>query len=142
LIIVTRTLSHILTIAALLTPLVVSPSPSLAAAQSDSHAVGVWLDETEPVQRAFDLLLDRYVQPLSPTRLLRAAWQEITDEPDAHALVPPGPLHLASTDRGASLRMRLQLGAYAGGAAPWPDGFNPMQAAIRGMAGSVQEGHT
>lgn len=139
---VSRTFSHILTLAALLAPLVLSPSPFPFPAQSDSRAVDVWFDETEPVQRAFDLLLDRYVQPLSPTHLLRAAWREIADEADAQGVLPPDPLHLASVDRDSSLQMRLQLSAYARGAAPWPDGCNPMRAAIRGMASSVQESHT
>ena len=107
----TRTLVHMLTLVALLAPLVLSPSRTTAPAQPESRVEDPWLDETEPVQRAFDLLLDRYLHPLSPAYLLRAAWQEIVDEADAHAVAPPAPLRLASADRGASLQMRVQLSA-------------------------------
>ena len=99
--------------------------------------------QLDTVQRAFDLLEDRFVHPLGPASLLRAAWEQVAEEATEQQAPPPGPAPAFDDDRAAAFAtFRAALLTYLGGAASWPDGFVPAYAAVHGMVRAVDEQHT
>jgi carboxyl-terminal processing protease len=100
--------------------------------------------QLQAVQQAFELLLDRFVQPLSPPVLLDAAWDELTREAAEHQAPDPGPAPgFADDPDTASATFRSALRDYlAGSSTRAGEEFVPAHAAIRGMAAAVHEGHT
>jgi hypothetical protein len=55
--------------------------------------------QLDVAQQAFDLLLDRFVEPLSPPILLEGAWHELTREAADHHAPDPGPAPEFALDR-------------------------------------------
>lgn len=99
--------------------------------------------QLQAVQQSFDLLMDRFVQPLTSADLLQAAWDAVAVEADRQGARPPGPAPHFSRSRAADLAaFQAALQQYLVAAPSLPRGFVPSQAATRGMATSVQEGHT
>ena len=101
---------------------------------------------TEPhsiaVQRAFDLLMDRFVEPLDGPAVLLAGWQSLADEATAQNAAPPGPPPTFGSERsGDSAALRESLADYERRVPATPD-FVPAYAVIRGMARFAHERHT
>src|SRR5256885_394929 len=58
--------------------------------------------QVQAVEGAYNLLMDRFVHPLSSAEMSRAAWDQLSK--DAAVKAPdPGPAHDFSGDRGADL---------------------------------------
>jgi carboxyl-terminal processing protease len=116
---------------------VAAAAPAVAvAAAADSAA------QIEVVEAAYNLLLDRFVHPLSTAELLAAGWQQLEKDAAGKAAAP-GPVPAFSGDRAADLdKLRTSLTAYVNGPNGNPDGFTAAHSIVRGMVRFVDEGHT
>ena len=110
-------------------------APAIAPAEDASAQV-------QTVESAYNLLMDRFVHPLSSSELLRAAWDQLAK--DAAGKAPdPGPAPQFSGDRGADLdTLRAALSSYLAQPKANIDGFVAGHALVRGMVKFVDEGHT
>ncbi len=112
-------------------------APALAQEKVDRQR------QATSVQRAFDLLMDRFVRPLDSAALLNAAWEQVAQDALEQAAPPPGPAPALTGDRARDIAaFRAALAAYQGTQPTWPAGFVPAYSAIRGMVGFANEGHT
>jgi len=134
---------HVAAALALLASIGLSPAAAVSA-QAEGRAPAESPDQqVEAVRTAFDLLLDRFVQPLSPATLLDSAWAELAVEADAHHALPPGPAPAFSEDRAADSEIfQSAFLDYVNRLSDVADDFVPAHAAVRGMAGVAQDGHT
>ena len=117
------------------------PGPAAAAGvtPTDSEAIA----QADTVERAFDLLLDRYVHPLSSAALLDAAWSGVQRAAADHHAPPPGPAPALADDREPDfVAFRASLLAYLESGLAFPEDFVPAHAAITGMTRWVDEPHT
>jgi carboxyl-terminal processing protease len=118
--------------------------PALAAATSVSlHAQATEESSTQvrTVETAFNLLMDRYVQPLDSSAMLRAAWAELDKDATGKAAAP-GPAPMFTGDRTADFEiLRQALESYIERQNA-QDGFVASHAVVRGMVRFVNEGHT
>jgi len=98
--------------------------------------------QVQTVDSAYNLLMDRFVHPLSSADLLNAAWGQLAK--DAAGKAPdPGPAPAFSGDRGADLdTLKGALASYLGQPNANVDGFVAGHALVRGMVKFVDEGHT
>jgi carboxyl-terminal processing protease len=98
--------------------------------------------QVQVLETAFNLLMDRFVHPLSSAELLRAGWEQLDKEASA-AGISPGPAPAFGGDRGADLAtVRDALSAYVAQPRANADGFVAVHAFVRGMVRFVDEGHT
>lgn len=137
-----RLLASLLWLLVLATPRPATAAPfTLTAAEASVQPDAV--AQTDTVARAFDLLVDRYVHPLSTAALLEAAWTAVEHAAAEHHALAPGPAPVLVDDRAADLAaFRTSLLSYLVAGAPFPDDFVPAHAAVRGMAQFVDEPHT
>ncbi|HZQ35677.1 MAG TPA: S41 family peptidase [Dehalococcoidia bacterium] len=91
----------------------------------------------ETVHRAYDVLLDDYVQPLKPADLLNAAWSGVADEAKAEGrMLPPAPRLSAARNADWDAFARAFATATRGvDAAPFA------YAAVGAMARSLHDDH-
>ena len=116
---------------------------NLRAAAQDSAVCPEPETQAAVVQRAFDLLMDRFETALNSADLLQAGWQELATEAEAAAAPAPGTLLLAD-DRDADIATVHDAFVDYASALPCDatGTWNPAYALVRGMAGSVHERHT
>jgi carboxyl-terminal processing protease len=108
-----------------------TPTPDLAVLLQDG---GVSI-----VQAAYDRLLDEYIDPVEPSRLLDGAWTSMVQQAGTESLeVPLKPTF--SDDRASDFE--LFRGAYVKLASGSADPTTLRHAAIRGMAATLQDCHT
>jgi carboxyl-terminal processing protease len=116
---------------------VVVAAPAVVAAAAEDNSVQV-----ETVASAFNLLMDRFVKPLSSAELLRAGWAQLEKDAAGKAL-NPGPAPDFTGDRGTDLdKVRAALSDYLALTEASVDGFVPAHAVVRGMVRFADEGHT
>jgi carboxyl-terminal processing protease len=108
-------------------------SPTLAQAQVN----------VDIVRQGYDLLLDRYVQPLGPADLLVAAYDGLVKglAEAGVAIKRPGAPALPSDREAAWTAFREAVSDLLQESPP-PAGFNPNAVMVAAMARSVNEGHT
>lgn len=98
--------------------------------------------QSQVVETAFNLLMDRYVRPMSSAELLSAGWEQLARDASGKA-ANPGPVPAFTGDRAADLdRARNALTEYVARPDGNPDGFIAAHAVVRGMVRFVNEGHT
>jgi C-terminal peptidase prc len=98
--------------------------------------------QEQVVESAYNLLLDRFVHPLSSAELARAGWDELTREVDGK-MASPGAAPAFDGDRNADLdKLKAALVAYLSHVGSASDGFVAAHAVVRGMVHLVDEGHT
>jgi carboxyl-terminal processing protease len=117
------------------------PSPTAAASlpPTEDQAIA----QADTVERAFDLLVDRYVHPLSSAALLDSAWAEVERAAADHHAPAPGAAPALTDDPAADLAaFRTRLTTYLRSGAAFPDDFVAAHAAVAGMAHFVDEPHT
>ncbi len=91
------------------------------------------------IESAFSRLMDEYIEPVSSSRLLDAAWTSLGLEADAAGI--PLPLKPAfNDDRGSDIT--LFRAAYRKLTASVADASRLRYAAIKGMAATLQDCHT
>lgn len=132
----------------------VALAPALASASPRAQVVAPALvgasraaedarQQTMAVKQAYDLLLDRYVQPLDSAALLRAGWEALAGEAQRRGAPAPGPAPTLTGDRAADIAtVTSALAAYLEAVPALPEGFVPAHAIGRGLAAFVNEGHT
>src|SRR5579885_2912517 len=91
----------------------------------------------ETVQRAYDVLLDQYVQPLKPADLLNAAWSGVSGEAQAEHRDPPASPGLGSGRSVDWQAFARAFGSATHGADPAPFAY----AAVGAMARSLHDDH-
>jgi carboxyl-terminal processing protease len=91
------------------------------------------------VQRAYDRLLDQYIEPVDPSRLLDGAWTVLSQEAEAQELDAPAKPAFAD-DREADFALFRQ--AYIALAQDANDASALRHASIRGMTEALQDCHT
>jgi carboxyl-terminal processing protease len=91
------------------------------------------------IQRAYDRLLDEYIEPVEPSRILDGAWTLLTQRAAEESLEIPDKPGFAD-DRTADFE--LFRAAYVSIAAQSPDPTQLRYAAIRGMTEALQDCHT
>src|SRR6266545_1049640 len=98
--------------------------------------------QLQVVENAFNLLMDRFVHPMSSAELLQAGWDQLDKETSGRGL-KLGPVPEFSGDRGADLdRVRNALNAFLAEPQASQDGFIAAHALVRGMVRFADEGHT
>src|SRR6266498_1470561 len=98
--------------------------------------------QLQVVENAFNLLMDRFVHPMSSAELLQAGWDQLDKETSGRGL-KLGPVPEFSGDRGADLdRVRNALNGFLAEPQASQDGFIAAHAIVRGMVRLVDEGHT
>lgn len=124
-------------------PVSAEPGGSLPADDVVSAACPRAEEQVAVVQKAFDLLTDRFEAPLSSAALFQAGWDELAAEAEQHAAPSPGmavltddPEQDAATARASLLEYFTTIPCDA------QDAWNPAHALVRGMATSVHERHT
>lgn len=123
------------------------PAPSNAAVQtvapSASIAVAQPTAESRVVQEAFDLIMDRFVQPVGSAELLTAGWERLAQDAAEAGAPEPGPVPLLTGARQYDVStMREAVEGYVQRSVLLPDGFTPAYSVVRGMAALINEGHT
>jgi carboxyl-terminal processing protease len=116
-------------------PQVATLAPISAPAEDNST-------QQQVVENAFNLLMDRFVLPLSSAELLRAGWEQLDKEASGRGLkltaVPE-----FSGERSADLdRARDALTVFLAQPQATQDGFIAAHALVRGMVHFADEGHT
>jgi carboxyl-terminal processing protease len=98
--------------------------------------------QSQVLESAFNLLMDRFVHPLNSADVLRAGWEQF-DREAAGKAAAPGPAPQFDGNREADLeKARDALATYLSSASSNPEGFVAAHAIVRGMVRSVNEGHT
>ncbi len=98
--------------------------------------------QLQVVENAFNLLMDRFVHPMSSAELLQAGWDQLDKETSGRGL-KLGPVPEFSGDRGADLdRVRNALNGFLAEPQASQDGFIAAHALVRGMVRFADEGHT
>jgi carboxyl-terminal processing protease len=112
-----------------------TPTVEVAPAEDASTQVQV-------VESAFNLLMDRFVHPVSSADVLRAGWDQLDKEADGKAATPgPAPAFDGNRDNDLD-KLRTALSGYLATPNSSPSGFVAAHAIVRGMVRSVDEGHT
>lgn len=115
-------------------PPTAAPSPSATPDAAVLKEGGIAI-----VERAYDRLLDEYIEPVDPSRLLDGAWTVLTREAEKQGLtVPAKPAF--SDDRVADFDLFRQ--AYSELQQEAPDAAILRHASIEGMAEALQDCHT
>ena len=101
------------------------------------------LVQVNAVEDAYNLLQRYFAHPLDSRDLLLAGWQAVAAEAEVLGVASPGPAPALAGDPAADLpRFRTALFEYITRLEARPAGFMPGHSAVRGMARSVEEGHT
>lgn len=97
----------------------------------------------DAVRQGFDLLLDRFVRPVGSEVVLGGAWRAAVAEAASDGREPgvPAPLLTGERERDWSV-FRSQFLELAAATSPRLNLTRLARAAVRGMAQSVEEGHT
>ena len=132
----------------LLAPSALQPSATAAAtvavqAQAPARATDEALEtQVRVVETAYNLLMDRYVQPLESAALLRAGWEELGRDANGKAAAP-GPAPTFNGDRATDFEaLRAAFTSYLERQNAQTDQFVAAHALVRGMVRFVNEGHT
>ncbi len=135
-----RTLVRVLVASLLFACVLSSPAhPASAEAGACPRAE----DQVTVVQKAFELLTDRFENPLSSAPLLQAGWDELATEAEQHgAPVPRAPALTDDPEQDAATTRAGLLEYVALIPCDAPQAWNPAHALVRGMASSVHERHT
>lgn len=98
----------------------------------------------QPIRQAYDLLLDRFIQPLAPDQLLAAGWRGAMEELKRQGLATlQRPTPPFSGDRAADWELfEAQYRELARAAEQTVPPSRLGQAVIRALAAFVDEGHT
>jgi carboxyl-terminal processing protease len=122
------------------TPLATTPTAATPVATSTPDPAILLKDGgIAIIESAFARLMDEYIEPVSSSRLLDAAWTSLGREADAESLaLPVKPAF--SDDRAGD--MALFQAAYLKLAAGTADATQLRYAAIKGMAATLQDCHT
>lgn len=126
---------------ALLAPAAVPPPTPVNAAPLT--AVPADSAELNVIRQAYDLLLDRYVQPPRPAELLNAAYDAVATELSAAGVGvrPSSPLQDGAGRDEAWAGFQTRVSTLLKGTS-LPPAFDLSAAAINGMAKFLNEGHT
>jgi len=117
-----------------------SPTPSGPAATATPDLIALLRDGgIAIVQRAYDRILDEYVEPVEPSRLLDGAWTRLAQEAGAEGIAVPAKPAFADDRAGDFALFRA---AYVRMTANVSDAAPLRYAAIRGMTESLQDCHT
>ncbi|HEY3061778.1 MAG TPA: S41 family peptidase [Chloroflexota bacterium] len=98
--------------------------------------------QLQVVENAFNLLMDRFVHPMSSAELLQAGWEQLDKEAGGRGL-RLGPVPDFSGERGADLdRARTALSTFLAQPQATQEGFVAAHSLVRGMVHFADEGHT
>ena len=130
-------LSYSVATAGLIQAQAATATPAIAVAAAEDSTT-----QFQVVESAYNLLLDRFVRPLSSAEVLNAGWEQLQKEAAGKAALP-GPSPAFDGNREGDLdKLRSALNAYVSRPNGNPEGFVAAHAIVRGMVRLVDEGHT
>ncbi len=130
-------LSYSVATAGLIQAQAATATPAIAVAAAEDSTT-----QFQVVESAYNLLLDRFVRPLSSAEVLNAGWEQLQKEAAGKAALPGPPPAFDGNREGDLDKLRSALNAYVSRPNGNPEGFVAAHAIVRGMVRLVDEGHT
>jgi len=130
-------LSYSVATAGLIQAQAATATPAIAVAAAEDSTT-----QFQVVESAYNLLLDRFIRPLSSAEVLNAGWEQLQKEAAGKAALPGPPPAFDGNREGDLDKLRSALNAYVSRPNGNPEGFVAAHAIVRGMVRLVDEGHT